>query len=89
MIDLKQEVELLRLYQESEGEFANAWILGLYDRLDGENPAYMAKIDRARDALDEVWIKIRAGTARVEDFKKALTDWNALHVRVLQKLGRI
>lgn len=89
MIDPKQEAELLRLYQKSEGEFADHWIVGLYDRLDRENPAFAAKIDAARDILDATWVKVRAGTAGKDEFIKALTEWKGLHIKVLQKIGRM
>lgn len=88
-INPEQEAELRKLYQESKDKFADAWIEGVYERLDRENPQFAAKIDASRDTLDEVWKKVRGGTASREGFISALNEWQALHIKVLQKLGRI
>jgi len=77
------EAELKQIFSQAHDRIEEKWIPGLYDRLDRENPQFMAKIDTARNALDEIWLKVRSGDADIPEFKKGVQEWESLHLKVL------
>ena len=82
---IEQEAKLKRLYQNSTRKFEDRWAVGLYDRIERENPSLTAQINAARGKLDDVWIGIRHGRAGIPEFRKALQDWENLHLKAVNQ----
>jgi hypothetical protein len=80
---LDQEAKLKELYQESVKKFSDRWAEGFYDRIETEDPALMTNLTHARISLDNVWIAVRSGKAGMSEFKKALQEWENLHLKAL------
>ena len=80
---LELDTKLNQLYRDSIKKFEDRWMDGLYEDMDNANPALMAQIDAARGILDKVWIAVRHGRNGMQDFKKALQEWEILHLRLV------
>jgi len=78
--------DLKRFYQASVDKLSDQWIAGLYDHLNMENPGLMARIDAVNDNLDHIWITVKHGRAGISEFKKALQEWEILHLKILNPM---
>lgn len=83
-LKLEQDAELSQLYKDSVQKFIDRWGIGLYERAEKAEPGLLAQIDQAQERLNQVWLKARKDKAILPEFKKALQEWEILHLKALK-----
>lgn len=77
------EKELSKIYRETTARFEDRWGVDYYERIETKNPKIMEEIGRLENDLNSLWVGIRQGNSSIEDFKKALKEWEILHLRII------
>jgi hypothetical protein len=72
------------MFKKAANDLGERYIRGTSDYIRDHHPALRQKTEEADRRMNEVWAAGLQGKASIEEFRKVLGEWHALHLRQIE-----